>query len=366
MRATIRPEWTFEELVENACQIYQGHGVESAGRRNRLFRQWADLVGSERALAELDRYVRAVGGIEVASEAMRIQSSTLKRLRKDFGSASAAPVVATRGPRLRPGEVLSGSQTTYTVSAEIGKGGMGRVYTGERPDGTRVALKLLSSDRFAVGASERARFVREARLARGLDHPNLVRAFELVEHRGLLVTVMELLPGDNLHDRLARARPNRATALRWMNELARGLAALHEAKIVHRDISARNALIRSDGTLAISDFGVARRIDDPTLTKGSESFGSLIYISPQQRDDPHATDFADDVFSLGQLFFYIATGTNPHNAGGLGEHEHELDAVCVTLIDAMRHHDRTRRPANAAEVLRRLTAATDPAKSQEK
>ena len=293
---------------------------------------------------------------------MRIAVSTLKRLRKDFGGAAAAAVVATQGPALRPGEVLSGSASAYSVIAEIGKGGMGRVYIGERPDGTRVALKLLSSDRFMIGDTERARFVREARIASEHAHPNLVSAFELLEHRGLLVTVLELLPGETVYDRLRSGRPNRATAIRWMREVAAGISVLHERDIVHRDIAAKNVLVRTDGTLAVSDFGVARRIDDPTLTAASEQFGSLIYISPQQREAPHKTSSADDVFSLGQLFFHIATGINPHNAGALSHHEHELDAGFVSLIEAMRHPDRRKRPQDASEVLRRIDALTKPKK----
>ncbi len=291
---------------------------------------------------------------------MRIAPSTVKRLRKDFGGASAAAVVATRGPALRPGEVLAGRASTYSVISEIGKGGMGRVYLGERPDGTRVALKLLSSDRFMIGDTERARFTREARIASEHHHPNVVRAFELLEHRGLLVTVLELLPGDNLYDRLRKGRPNPATAIRWMREVAAGIAVLHERDIVHRDVSAKNVLVRTDGTLAVSDFGVARRIDDPTLTVASEQFGSLIYISPQQREAPHKTSFADDVFSLGQLFFHIATGINPHNAGALSHHGHDLNAAFVSLIESMRHPDLRKRPQDANEVLRRIDRLSKP------
>jgi hypothetical protein len=173
VRATVRPEWTFEELVENACETYGGYGVESAGRRNRLFRQWAELVGTERAIAELDRFIREMGGFDDAAHQMRIKASTLRSLRKDFRSAGA-PVVATRGPALRSSEVIVGSRSNYEVVGEVGKGGMGRVYVGERTDGTRVALKLLSSDRFLIGANERARFVREATIASTLNHSNVV------------------------------------------------------------------------------------------------------------------------------------------------------------------------------------------------
>jgi serine/threonine-protein kinase len=183
-----------------------------------------------------------------------------------------------------------------------------------------------------------------------------VRAFELIEHRGLLVTVLELLPGENLYDRLRASRPNRDTAIRWMSELAHGLSELHKRMIVHRDISAKNALIRPDGTVALSDFGVSRRIDDPTLTVASEQFGSLIYISPQQREDPHQASFADDVFALGQLYFHVVTGKNPHNAGSLEHHEHDVAPAYAALIESMRHPERTHRPQNAQAVVDELGA----------
>ena len=257
---------------------------------------------------------------------------------------------------LNIGEVVRSGQEAYNVLAQVGAGGMGRVYSAERPDGKRVALKLLSSSRFEIGATERERFRREARIAREVDHPNLVRAFDVFEHGDLLVTVMELLPGENLEARLKMGRPAIEVGLRWMLELATGLGQLHAKRIVHRDISAKNALLRPDDTLAISDFGIARPIDDPTLTVGPGVFGSLIYISPQQREKPHDATFADDVFSLGQLFFYIATAINPHNTGPLSQHVHVYDQRVVDLIDSMRHHDRTKRPVDGNDVRFRLEA----------
>src|SRR5206468_4236238 len=131
----------------------------------------------------------------------------------------------------------------YTVISDVGKGGMGRVYSASASDGTLRALKLLSSERFVIGVTERNRFIREVEIARSIEHRSLVRAFDVIEHQGTLVAVMELLPGENLEHRLSKGVPSKEVGLRWMTELAAGLAALHTKGIVHRDISAKNALL---------------------------------------------------------------------------------------------------------------------------
>ncbi len=351
----VRPEWSFPEALAACWQAYVGSGIESSGRRLTLLRQWAEMVGRDRALSELDAYVAEHKDTGAAARTIGVQPSTLKRLRGDFKKASTIPMVAAPAPKLAEGEQIKSTLATYTIGRQVGRGGMGRVYRAKRDDGREVAAKLLSSDRFDIGPKERARFLREAEIARGLDHPNVVRALDVIQHRGQLVSIMEFIEGDTLHDRLGdHGRPERDTAVRWMKDLARGVAYLHENRIVHRDISTKNALFRRDGTLALADFGIARRLDDPTLTTDADRLGSLIFISPQQRETPHDAQSTDDVYSLGQVFFAIITGKNPHGSGPLAHHENGHDDSVRSLVEAMRGHDRELRPSGGTAVFLRL------------
>jgi len=358
---TIHPSYTLDEVIEAGWGAYVGSGIESAGRRLALVRTWAEMIGRDRALAELEEFIRACGGKEAAAERANVKVSTLDRLRREFKKLERFEDLPSASPSLRAGEVLQGSDTTFTVEAQIGAGGVGRVFRGTRnSDRMPVALKLLATDRFVVDDRVRQRFLRESRLARGFDHPNLVRSFEPIVHRGLLVSVLELVSGETLADRLRRGVPDPQTARSWMAQIAKGLAELHGQDIVHRDLTPKNILFRDKDTLALCDFGVARARSDETLTTNAEQMGSLIYISPQQRTDPHEAWTEDDVYSLGQIYFYLVTGVNPHNAGRLDEHSHAHDDATAALIERMRSYQRRRRPRDGAEVLELVERLAPP------
>jgi serine/threonine protein kinase len=350
------PSWDFEELVRHCWTAYIGRGVESTGRRLNIMRTWGAMVGRERAVFELDRFVKAEGGWDRAAETAGAAKSSLKSLRNEFLRVGAG--ISPRAPTLKLGEELRGESTRYMVSRRIGEGGMGQVYEAiSSVTQERFAIKLLSTERFAITSSVRARFRREAAVASQFSHANLVRAIELIQHGPDLVIVMELLPGPRLLDELRKARPAPAVGARWMMQLASGLAYLHEREIIHRDIAPKNALFRRyPETLSLCDFGVARNATDVTLTTSAEHFGSLLYISPQQKADPHTVTEADDVFSLGQVFAYITTGEEPHAAGiaSPGVDEGELLPELTSLIARMRSSRRIDRPRDARAVVHEL------------
>jgi serine/threonine protein kinase len=191
--------------------------------------------------------------------------------------------------------------------------------------------------------------------AQHFTSPRLVRSVETVHHRGTLASIMELLSGRTLYDSLREPRSAGAPRKRveWLTGITEGLAYLHERDIVHRDLSPRNCLFRHDGSLALGDFGVARRTDDYTLTTFHERMGSLIYISPQQRENPHSARFTDDVFALGQIAYHMLTGRSPHGGieaiAALG-YPAELDS----WVQSCRDPDPISRPESATESLNSL------------
>lgn len=355
-----RPEWSFAEVIQHAWQIYTGGGIESGGRRNVLYRIWAAMVGAERAVAELEHFISVQGGIEPAAHTLGCAVSTVQRLIKQFSLVDNKALVPLP-LRLAPGEELQGESEVFIVDKLLGTGGMGVVYRvkGKESD-EQYAAKVLSSERFVISNVVRDRFERECLLAQSFDSEYVVRSYECLRHRGTLVSRQELLSGRSLYDELASQQPPipKTQRLRWVRDATRGLAYLHNNDIVHRDISPRNCLLRENGAVAVGDFGVARRTDDHTMTMLHERMGSLIYISPQQRENPHLASFRDDIYALGQLAYHILTGTSPH--GGTEQIKdcgfpRELD----TLVKSSRSAKPSERPKDAIEFLKVLEAITE-------
>jgi serine/threonine-protein kinase len=315
------------------------------------------MVGAERAVAELDHFIRTHETEKAAAEAIGCAVSTLKKLKKQFaqvGDEALAPVALA----LAQGEQLRGREDVYEVEDRLGSGGMGVVYRVRRVEGgDTFAAKILSSERFAMSNVVRSRFVRESQLAATFQSMRVVRSVECLHHRGTLVSIMELLSGATLYDQLQASRSTLSPIqrYRWLEQVVQGVAYLHENNIVHRELSPRNCLLRADGSLAVGDFGVARRMDDATITTFHERMGSLIYISPQQRENPHAGSFVDDVYAIGQIAYHLLTGRSPHrgteHVEDLG-YPIEIDEWVTSLRDPEPH----RRPRTAGDALTLLTA----------
>jgi serine/threonine protein kinase len=213
----------------------------------------------------------------------------------------------------------------YVVVREIGRGGMGVVYEARDPALDRpVALKLVN-DR-----ADPRRFLIEAQAAAKVIHPNLVPIFDLGEHDGRPFLVMELVNGVSASEFLARRGALRwKTATRIVAAACRGLAAIHEAGLVHRDVKPSNLLISKGGVVKVADFGLARMLgrDAPSLT-GEQVVGTPHYMSPEQcYSEP--VDARSDVYSLGVTYFVLLTGRPPYHA------EHELQIMFAHCNDAV-------------------------------
>ena len=209
-------------------------------------------------------------------------------------------------------EGLAGCQVgPYRLLREVGRGGMGTVYEAEDERlGRRVAVKLLPPE---VSRDPRAkkRFLREARTASAVDHPNLCTVHDVGECDGRLYFVLSFYEGETLRERLRRGPLPVDQAREVAIQVARGLARAHEAGIIHRDIKPANVMLTRRGEVKILDFGIARLQGDQTsLTRTGASWGTPAYMSPEQaRGEP--VDGRSDVWALGVLLYEMIAGRRP-------------------------------------------------------
>jgi len=223
--------------------------------------------------------------------------------------------------------------SAYRIERELGRGGMAVVYEAwhERLE-RRVALKVLAAH-LAGQAEFRTRFLREARIAARLNHPNLVRTYDIDEHDGLPSIVMELLPGGTL----VGGSLSREEAA----QVAAGLAHAHEQGIVHRDLKPANILRDAEGVPKIADFGIARAAEETMLTKTGTVLGTLKYLAPEQAAGAVVGPPAD-VYSLAVVLDELLAGRT---------------AADRALLDRCRAHDPAVRPS-AADVAAALDGDT--------
>lgn len=180
--------------------------------------------------------------------------------------------------------------TAYSVQAELGRGGMAVVYAGHDERFNRpVALKVLAAH-LAGDPEFRERFLREARIASRLEHPNLVRVYDITEVGDLPAIAMERLSGETLAD--GRLTETQAA------QIADGLAYAHGRGVVHRDLKPANLLRADDGTVKIADFGIARAVEETMVTQVGTVLGTLRYLSPEQAAGKPVGPEAD-IYSLG-------------------------------------------------------------------
>ncbi|WP_063004974.1 serine/threonine-protein kinase [Nocardia salmonicida] len=217
---------------------------------------------------------------------------------------------------LNPGTVVGG----YRIERILGAGGMGTVYLGKHPSLPRMdALKVLSAE-LSRDPEFRARFQREANLAAGLDHNNVVSVYNRGEEHGQLWIAMQYVDGTDAAAELARD-PHAMTplrALRITTEVGKGLDHAHRRGLLHRDVKPANFLLSStDGDeerVLLTDFGVAKSTDDATeLTQTGSFLATIAYAPPEQLSGANL-DHRADIYSLACAFYKLLTGQNPYPA----------------------------------------------------
>jgi len=265
------------------------------------------------------------------------------------------------------------AQGRYLLERELGRGGMAAVHLArdselDRPVAVKVLAGHLSGDE-----DFRERFVREARMAAALSHPNVVQVFDAGEEDGRLFIVMEYVPGVTLADELSRAgKLAPAAAVDLALQACAGLEHAHETGLVHRDVKPGNLLLREDGALKITDFGIARAVEATQLTQVGSVLGTAAYLSPEQAAGERVTA-ATDVYGLGVVLYELLTGRTPYVIDSLADlvtaHRdstvtpvRELEPAVPELLEAAvmkclaRNPDY--RPASAAALAHELAAAS--------
>jgi len=271
------------------------------------------------------------------------------------------------------GRLLDGR---YLIGPRIARGGMATVYEATDLRLDRVcALKVMrpglgDDDDFA------GRFVREARSAARLSHPNVVGVFDQGDDDGTLFLAMEYIPGRTLRDVIRSEAPmSPARALALLDPVLSALAAAHNAGIVHRDVKPENVLLSEDGRVKVADFGLARAVSAETqhTAAGGVLIGTVSYLAPELVAHGRA-DARTDVYAAGVVLYELLTGRKPHQGGSPIEvaykHVHEDVPAPSTLVPGLPPYvdalvaratarDPDRRPADARVLLHQVRRVRD-------
>jgi len=236
-------------------------------------------------------------------------------------SALAAVAAATKtaaAPREEKVDSLIGAQIdSFKIQSRLGSGGFGVVYRAFDTNLERsVALKVLPPKMAKAGRSLVDRFLREARSAAKLSHPNIVTIHQICPYKDTFYIVMELVDGGALHEYLAtRKRFEPIEATRVIRSAAEGLAHAHLRGVIHRDIKPGNIMMTHDGQVKVSDFGLARDVmQTEDIVGPGHSLGTPRYMSPEQAlgEEPTA---ASDLYSLAATYYVLLTGKAPYDGG---------------------------------------------------
>ncbi len=227
----------------------------------------------------------------------------------------------------------------YLIQDQIGQGGMGAVFLAVHQTlGRKVAIKVLppavADDRVAL-----ERFLREARTAAALDHPNIVKLFDVCKQADLRYLVMEFVDGQTLEQvvRAGGIAPSRAVG--YIAQAAAGLQHAHEKGFIHRDIKPANLMLTADGTVKILDMGLARPVGSSAGLTEQLDLGAVVgtadYVAPEQAMNLPGLDIRADIYSLGVTFYALVTGRPPFSGSTASKLvQHQLkDAPSLSRLD---------------------------------
>jgi eukaryotic-like serine/threonine-protein kinase len=231
----------------------------------------------------------------------------------------------------------------YDIILKLGTGGMGEVYLAQDTKLDRkVALKILPAD-VASNHDRMERFVREAKSAAALNHPNIAHIYEIGEYQGASFIAMEYIDGVTLREEIHHARTELKKMLKYLQQVAEGLSKAHAAGIVHRDLKPDNIMITRDLYAKILDFGLAKLTEQTPQPSSSEAvdkdaptavmlkqlstpgviMGTVGYMSPEQAQGRNV-DQRSDIFSFGCMLYETATGLRPFESDSVIDTLHKI------------------------------------------
>lgn len=209
------------------------------------------------------------------------------------------------------GKIFAGR---YRIVKQIGRGGMADVYLAKDLilDGEEVAVKVLRTN-YQTDPIAVARFQREARAMADLDHPHIVRITDIGEEDGQQYLAMEYVAGLDLKRYIKEHYPlSNEEAVRIMGQILLAMRLAHTRGIVHRDLKPQNILLTPDGTVKVTDFGIAVAFAETSLTQTNSMLGSVHYLSPEQARGSKAT-VQSDIYAMGIIFYEMLTGHIPYD-----------------------------------------------------
>src|SRR5215207_255003 len=210
-------------------------------------------------------------------------------------------------------ELIGRKLGKYTLEARLGEGGMAAVYQSQHPQFHRpVAIKILPPT-IGQDPSFRARFEREGRTISSLNHPSIIRVYDIDEVDGLFYMVMDLLPGGTLEARLREGGLDRRWSVDVIVKMAEALDYAHTRGVIHRDIKPSNILLDAESQPVLADFGIARMAQaesDPNLTAAGTVMGTPAYMAPEQLTGGQP-DARSDIYSLGVVLNQLLAGRAP-------------------------------------------------------
>lgn len=262
----------------------------------------------------------------------------------------------------------------YKITGVLGVGGMGVVLQGHDSTIERdVAIKLLPSE-LSADSIALNRFLVEAKSAGQLNHPNAITIYDIGQEGSTHYQVMEIVSGGSVEEHLEKhGAYSVADATRMISAACLGLSAAHAAGLIHRDIKPSNLLLTQDGSVKISDFGLAKRTQSQSLqmTRAGQIIGTPYYMSPEQCQSQEV-DVRSDVYSLGATYYNLLTGETPYSDGDSliqvmyahcnspppnpREIRFEVPTACVHIIERAMAKQPDDRYASTAEMRRDLEA----------
>ncbi len=270
----------------------------------------------------------------------------------------------------------------FTIEKELGTGAMGAVFLGRyTKTGQRMAIKVMAAGLASTSETAAARFEREAAILKQFNHPNIVKFYGIGKSQGMRYYAMEYIQGESLDKVLARrGRMTWEELVEVGKQLCSALQHAHEQGIIHRDLKPSNLMLLRDGTLKLTDFGIAKDLDVTQLTSANCTVGTAAYMSPEQCRGERDLTHKSDLYSLGVLLYELLVGRKPFEAENVmdmfmqhvqGTFERPsrrvpetpiwLDSLICQLLEKKPEH----RPLDAATVYNVLSSIREKIEAQQ-